>query len=448
MIDLASPAALVNGLILAGSAALVVALRSIPATVYRWARRRLIITVLVDDRDEAFIWIEQWLAAQPYTSTARLLALRTRRAAGDESMSQPYLTLAPGLHALRYRGRWLAITRNRQEGSGPGGMAMVKESFTLALTGRHRSVVDAFIADVKALAAPPPGPRTRLCFALWSEWSSPRDRAPRRLESVILAGDLAGELERDLATFLAARDWYAERGIPWRRGYLLHGPPGGGKTSIVQALACHFGLTVHVLSPAAEESDESLRRRVFAVPERSVLLIEDVDSVFVGRDKLAAAPRLGAASETPPPGVTFSGLLNALDGVAAGEGVAVFMTTNHREQLDPALIRPGRVDVDRYIGHATPDQARRLWRRFYGAAAADTDVGSHADLVGAWAANAVAEAGQQVSMAQLQGYCLRHSTSPESALTELHMALYGDGQTAESARQAMAVGWRNGTGHS
>lgn len=440
MLDLSSPAALVNGLILATSAALVVALRSIPATVYRWARRRLIITVLVDDRDEAFGWIEQWLAAQPYTSTARLLALRTHRAAGDESMPQPYLTLAPGLHALRYRGRWLAITRNRQEGSGPGGMAVVKESFTLALAGRQRSVVDDFIADVRALAAPPPGPRTRLCFALWSEWSSPRTRAPRRLESVILAGNLASELELDLASFLRARDWYAERGIPWRRGYLLHGPPGGGKTSIVQALASHFGLTVHVLSPAAEESDESLRRRVFAVPERSILLIEDVDAVFVGRDKQAAAPRADGTNETPPPGVTFSGLLNALDGVAAGEGVAVFMTTNHRERLDPALIRPGRVDVDRHIGHATPDQARRMWLQFYGTMAGAAPI---ADM----AADAVAEAGQQVSMAMLQSCCLRHGTAPEGALTELRMALYGDGQTAESAQQAV-VGRRNGAGHS
>lgn len=439
MIDLASPAALINGLILAASAAAVVTLRMVPATLYRWARRRFVITVLVDDRDEAFGWIEQWLAAQPYTATARLLALRTRRATGDEPLPQPYLTLAPGLHALRYRGRWLAITRNRQEGSGPGGMAVVKESFTLALAGRSRAVVDQFIHDVQALAAPPPGPRTRLCFALWSEWSSPKDRAPRPLSSVILADDLVGELERDVAAFLAARDWYAERGIPWRRGYLLHGPPGGGKTSIVQALACHFGLTVHVLSPAAEESDESLRRRVFAVPERSILLIEDVDSVFVGRDKQAAAPRADGSTEPPPPGVTFSGLLNALDGVAAGEGVISVLTTNHRDRLDPALIRPGRVDVDRYIGYATPEQARRLWRQFYGATEAASHIAHVADMV----AEVVAREGVEVSMAQLQGYCLRHRRSPVSALVQLGEDLQPG--AAEGKWQAVAGERRNGT---
>jgi len=64
--------------------------------------------------------------------------------------------------------------------------------------------------------------------------------------------------------------------------------------------------------------------------------------------------------------VTFSGLLNALDGVASSEERIIFMTTNHIERLDPALIRPGRVDLQEFIGDATPKQARRLFLRFYG----------------------------------------------------------------------------------
>lgn len=69
--------------------------------------------------------------------------------------------------------------------------------------------------------------------------------------------------------------------------------------------------------------------------------------------------------------VTFSGLLNALDGVASSEERVIFMTTNHYERLDPALIRPGRVDVDELLGDAAGEQAQRLFVKFYGRGVVD-----------------------------------------------------------------------------
>lgn len=64
--------------------------------------------------------------------------------------------------------------------------------------------------------------------------------------------------------------------------------------------------------------------------------------------------------------ITFSGLLNALDGVASAEERIIFLTTNHVENLDPALIRPGRVDLKEFLGNATELQIRNMFRRFYG----------------------------------------------------------------------------------
>lgn len=63
--------------------------------------------------------------------------------------------------------------------------------------------------------------------------------------------------------------------------------------------------------------------------------------------------------------VTFSGFLNALDGVASGEERIIFMTTNHLGALDPALIRPGRVDLIELLNDANPAQAKRLFLQFY-----------------------------------------------------------------------------------
>ena len=76
-------------------------------------------------------------------------------------------------------------------------------------------------------------------------------------------------------------------------------------------------------------------------------------AVFCGRDKQADTK------------LTFTGLLNVLDGISASEGRLVFMTTNHRDALDQALIRPGRADVHVYIGNATVEQARQLFLRFF-----------------------------------------------------------------------------------
>jgi len=128
------------------------------------------------------------------------------------------------------------------------------------------------------------------------------------------------------------------------------------------------------------------------------VLLEDVDAVFVDR---SVQPEGGGRGT----GVTFSGLLNALDGVASQEGRLFFMTTNHIEKLDPALIRPGRCDVKLEVRRASRPQARRLYLRFFPEAPAK-------------AADAFAAALPEfeLSMAALQGYLLEHKTDPTGAL--------------------------------
>lgn len=110
--------------------------------------------------------------------------------------------------------------------------------------------------------------------------------------------------------------------------------------------------------------------------------------------------------------MTFSGLLNALDGVASSEERIIFMTTNHYDKLDPALIRPGRVDVHELLGDAVGEQAKRLFVKFYG----DAETRDHEDRaieeMGDEVARIVDEElsqGRRVSMASLQGWFIRSS---------------------------------------
>ena len=123
-----------------------------------------------------------------------------------------------------------------------------------------------------------------------------------------------------------------------------------------------------------------------ATPEGSLLLLEDIDCVFTNRK--------AASSESK---VTFSGLLNAIDGVAAGEGRMLCMTTNHPEKLDPALTRPGRADVHAEIGLPDREQISRLFLRFFAERALNQGANDNA----AHFARLVREG---VSMAALQGH--------------------------------------------
>jgi chaperone BCS1 len=110
--------------------------------------------------------------------------------------------------------------------------------------------------------------------------------------------------------------------------------------------------------------------------------------------------------------VTFSGFLNALDGVASGEERIIFLTTNHIEKLDPALIRPGRVDLACLIDDASPSQAKRLFTRFY-----DSEQVVDLESLGSELGNMIdkeMKQGRRVSMAALQGTFIRNG--PEQAV--------------------------------
>ena len=188
-----------------------------------------------------------------------------------------------------------------------------------------------------------------------NEWTRARLGNNRKLDSVVLKDGQREAIIADLARFFASRERYETLGIPWRRGYLLYGPPGTGKTSLVTALASELSLNVCVLSLASPNvTDEKIGNLLGSVPRRSVILIEDVDAFFQQRSKADTGVK-----------VSYSGFINALDGVAAHEGSVVFLTTNHPEMIDEAAIRSGRVDFRMELGLCDRGQLERMFRKFF-----------------------------------------------------------------------------------
>jgi chaperone BCS1 len=116
----------------------------------------------------------------------------------------------------------------------------------------------------------------------WRIFGHPRRKRP--LNSVILDQGIMKNLINDVDHFLSRPNWYIDRGIPYRRGYLLYGPPGSGKTSAIMAIAGHFDLSISTLNLSqGTMTDDRLQYLLSNVPEESIILLEDIDAATVGR---------------------------------------------------------------------------------------------------------------------------------------------------------------------
>ena len=281
------------------------------------------------------------------------------------------------------------------------------ETMTIATYAGNIAVLKKFMEAAILDQFEEEGDETNI-FVLSDGWAGGWEKAmtkPRRSkESIVLDDDLSEKLISDAKKFLESSQWYGDRGIPYRRGYLLHGPPGCGKTSFTQVLAGALKLDMCMLSLSnAQLDDQKLAQNFREAPENAIILLEDVDAVFVDRDVQKKGKGSGGT------GVSFSGLLNAIDGVASQEGRLFFMTTNYPEKLDSALVRPGRCDVKEELRCASRNQMARLFLRFF----------PHSNLIEAKKfASMLPEF--ELSMAQLQGHLLEYRDSAENAVNKVN----------------------------
>lgn len=268
----------------------------------------------------------------------------------------------PGKHIVRYKNAFLMVNRVRETKSMDLQKGRPWETVTLTTLYSQRHIFEELFTEAHKLAQQSTEGKTIVYtsrMTSWEKFGEPRRKRP--LDSVILDKGVKERVVADVKDFLGSGKWYYDRGIPYRRGYLLHGPPGSGKSSFIQALAGELDYNIAILNLSERGlTDDRLNHLLTVVPRRTLVLLEDADAAFSNRRVQADADGFHGAN------VTFSGLLNALDGVASAEERILFLTTNHIERLDDALVRPGRVDMTVRLGEATRWQIEHLWDRFYG----------------------------------------------------------------------------------
>ncbi|KAK5728402.1 hypothetical protein LTR15_001538 [Elasticomyces elasticus] len=444
-------------------------------------------SVYIDEHDDLFDMVMGWLAAhQESTSRSRKMRAKTQRgskaddaydAAADDALDEngmfnfnkwsartpPRFEPYYGRQFVWHAGKvfWFRRSRRKNEGQTmqvSWGSVPEDDIIELDCIGRSIEPIKDLLKTVRVWSLNRtsgtttirhPTPKDRARFGgMWSKTSS---RPSRPMDTVILDAEQKSMIIGDMNEYLhpASPKWYATRGIPYRRGYLFHGPPGTGKTSLSFALAGIFGLEIYAISlqePTLTEGD--LMQLFNGLPRRCIVLLEDVDAAGLVRDglsdqdegtkkkpkggkkndneikaiegkavngahlsgtaanggivngeavsegkkeqpkkeeeytlkdlakelKAVSAPVRGRGGNRgnnqdgqSTVGISLSGLLNAIDGVATHEGRVLIMTSNYPEKLDAALVRPGR--VDRKVGFrlAMKEQVRELFLRMYAA---------------------------------------------------------------------------------
>lgn len=322
-------------------------------------------TVKVLSTDDIYDDLHEWvLGLLPPADQRALVAWTSNRDAPTAYADSPGGPLKPSRVRLRYDGsreqsirigghRISVLVNDPSEPSSDGKRWKAAEiTFTAPSLAAQRSLIDEIsqVARRSSEAARKPVFRT---LDRWGDWRRLDDLPARDLDSVILP---SGQLERlvdDVSKFLEAEDDYLRRCVPWHRGHLYEGPPGTGKTSVARAIATHFNMDIWYLPLADVKKDCDLLAVINRITPRSMLLLEDADVFHAATQRDENA------------GVTLSGLLNALDGIATPHGLLTVMTTNSPDSLDSAVVRPGRVDLVEHFGNADRAQVARLLGRWY-----------------------------------------------------------------------------------
>ncbi|KAJ3579444.1 hypothetical protein NPX13_g1120 [Xylaria arbuscula] len=392
----------------------------------------LMSTIHVSSTDDIYMHLMLWLSRQPKMVNSRDLMAETASKTAwedeDESMvardrsglylnfsnqearARPQFIPAIGLHSFWWKGQYFKLHRKKEsifdDGAASGGFNGFKDKEDLMISCFWRSpepikqllahAKEQYYSDHQARTIVK-RPHANFMRRGRNNWQQVANRPVRDMKTVVLDHEQKLQVLADMNEYLHPDTprWYANRGIPLRRGYLFHGPPGTGKTSLSFALAGVFGLDIHVISllePTLTEED--LSSLFSTLPRRCVILLEDIDTAGLRRpvDELRAAERaakekdkegkddsnkttssdikelakaLKKDADDQKKGISLSGLLNAIDGVASHEGRVLIMTTNVPESLDEALIRPGRVDLQVEFTYATKVQAKELFVRMY-----------------------------------------------------------------------------------
>lgn len=394
---------IISGALLAAGGGILYSLKSIPIIIWKKVKQRIIYTVRIYQYDELFMIIEKWL----YSHYKK--QYRDVEAYVDEDRDNPYIMSNKEIMEREER---IRVIKYKQEENAfiikwKGKRIVIskgKEKIEKAQSSRDIWFRKYVITGVRAAkqiedlinAAIQYARKQRIVNTIkvysndsYGNWQQGTLLKVKPLEKTILNATKKSVIIGDIDKFVDSEEWYSNVCIPYKRGYCFYGPPGTGKTTLALALANHLHRDIYCLNLNCMEDDGRLPNTFGNIPANSVLLIEDIDKVFSGRENVKEGSK-----------ITFSSVLNCLDGAFYKHGLVTIITTNHLDKLDEALLRTGRIDVKMEIPRPSDTEISEYVTVFFGE---EFSVKGHFDI----------------KMSDVQEICLRNSLCPELAKQEI-----------------------------
>ena len=270
----------------------------------------------------------------------------------DESLYELQLKLNYGTHKIYYNNEYIELFYEKAHNSPLATAEEIKYFETLKMIHNSKELLLQFVEEVRKDSATPDKKDKLLCRILrqGGNWSI-LNRINKRSSDTLFMDINIDELFKEIQDFFDEEQEYIQHGIPFKKNFLFHGIPGTGKTSLIYTIASHFDLDICFLNITNDLDDNTFTRAITNLPENSILVLEDIDALFVERD-----------SKTT---VSFSTLLNVLDGMLKKNKLLTFLTTNFKDKLDSALKRSGRIDYELEFTYATKNQIQQMYNHFF-----------------------------------------------------------------------------------
>jgi chaperone BCS1 len=341
--------------------------RNIPTNIFMLIKRECTTSLSFDNsqigtNSETFANFLIWFEKNKWARWTRTLALNGRYYSEAKGETGTVAGIGNGTHFFVYKNRLFFLTRSQMTGSGAFNNVMY--SINIVGLTRDRNII---LSMINEFVYDPPNDKLGI-YKYDKDWDRVADINHRHLDTVIIDSSIKNKIIKDIEIFKKSRQWYIDRGLSYKLVFVLHGAPGSGKSSFIKALASYFKAGIGLLS-FQDIKDNNLDRALSTSSSNNFVLIEDFDSTKSTKSRIkegrVGSKNLSDTRNTDTPVIevsdrtlTLSGILNALDGVVSLDGTIIFMTTNVLNDIDPAILRAGRVDHIYELGKLRDKEVR------------------------------------------------------------------------------------------